>query len=428
MDDSPMLQIFFAFLIILTWTIFNILIIVLRKSLLLTIYNTIDDEELQRISLSPKLNRLIHNVDHLILSLKILLSLSLTCLGGYLFFFYTKQLASIQDVFLLFVLSSLLISLVLYLVTEFSLSKWIYKHNESILTEFSLPLIVVGKLFAPSRALVKKFQRNINKESNYRNLIAKKLRLAYLAEEFKGKKGIFSKQTKRIALNALRIRGLDVSDVLLPRNQIQYLDLEDDIGENIKVAKESGHTRFPLCNGDLDHCIGIIHIKDLFHYDQKYESLDLREIQRKLLRVPEKTPVEQALERMLHLKIHMAIVIDEFGGTVGLITLERILEEIVGAIHDEFDTEEEMHIKPLARNRYQVAGLTTIHEIEHFLGISIDNNAVSTFSGLITTELGRIPEKNEKLHLHGMEITIDTVDDKRVIYGTVSLEKRHKPY
>jgi CBS domain containing-hemolysin-like protein len=222
--------------------------------------------------------------------------------------------------------------------------------------------------------------------------------------------------------NALCMNELDVSDVLLPRSQVEYLDINEPIEENIRVAMETGHTRFPLCDGDLDNTLGIIHIKDLFRTAKKLSTLDLRHFRRKTLRIPSTESLESALQKLLSNRVHMAIVIDEFGGTVGVLTFEAILEELVGDIHDEFDTEEAW-IERLKDGSYKVSGLLPLHDLEETLGIEIDNDEVSTIGGLITQELGRIPVRGEVLELFGFLVRVDEVDPKRIISATLEKQK-----
>ncbi len=221
-----------------------------------------------------------------------------------------------------------------------------------------------------------------------------------------------------ILKNTLRLRGLVVSDVLLPRHQVQYFDVEDSLEANLEVARSSGHTRFPLCQGDLDRCIGIVHIKDIFRHGGETRRLDLRRIKRGILRMTSEEPLESALQKLLSHKLHMGLVMDEFGGTQGVITLERILEELVGSIQDEFDFEED-EIQRLASGVYLVSGLTPIHEVESLFDCTMSNEDVSTFSGLITAQLGRIPKAGETLQLDGLEVHIVEVDEKRVIAARV---------
>jgi len=219
-----------------------------------------------------------------------------------------------------------------------------------------------------------------------------------------------------ILKNTMLMRELEVADVLLPRNQVKYFDLNLPVAENLRMAKETGHTRFPLCYGDLDHCLGLIHIKDIFRYSGDVAKMDLRRIKRNMIRIESEEPLESALTKLLSHRMHMALVIDEFRGTEGVLTLERILEQLVGEIRDEFDAEEEALIRPdLTKDEAVVSGLTPLHELESIFGVDLENEDVSTIGGLITSELGRIPEVGEILVLADLQVEVTGVDDTRIL-------------
>lgn len=224
---------------------------------------------------------------------------------------------------------------------------------------------------------------------------------------------------RKIVNRTLQMQELVVHDVLLPRSQVVVYDLEDDFETNLKVMRKAGHTRYPLCRGDLDECVGILHIKDIFRSVKAGESVDPMKLKRSVAVFPLETPLEEALERMLRAKFHMALAVDEFGGIVGVVTLESILEELVGEIQDEFDSEEEQITSLREPDTYRISGLAPIHDIEEHLDIEIDNDEISTFGGLITAELGHIPELGEELNAYGMLISVDDVDDRRVISARV---------
>ena len=143
---------------------------------------------------------------------------------------------------------------------------------------------------------------------------------------------------KEILINALDMRDRVVRDITTPRGEVVFLNTEDSFEENLKAAQESRHTRFPLCEGHLDQTIGQVHIKDLITL-LRDPNPDLHRIKRELLPVPEMMPLEKLLTFFLGKHAHLALVVDEYGGTVGIVTLDNVLEELVGDIQDEFDTE-----------------------------------------------------------------------------------------
>ncbi len=231
---------------------------------------------------------------------------------------------------------------------------------------------------------------------------------------------------RKIMNHTLQMQNLTVQDVLLPRNEVVICNLDEGAETNLKLMRETGHTRYPLCRGNLDNCEGIIHIKDLFRISHSCETVDLVSHKRTVATFELETSLEDALERMLRARFHMALVVGVFGEVVGVVTFESILEELVGEIQDEFDREE-AQIKALRKpDTFWISGSTPIHDIEEKLGVEIDNDDVSTFGGLITGELGRIPEYGEKLTLAGMEVTIDDVDERRVIAARVFYKVKSK--
>lgn len=231
--------------------------------------------------------------------------------------------------------------------------------------------------------------------------------------------------TERILTNALQLRKLVIQDVLLPRNQIQYFDVNDDLEYNLEIARQSGHTRFPLCEEDLDRPIGLIHIKDIFRYRGDRSKLDLRSLKREIARFTPDDPLDVVLQRLLKSRLHMALVTDEFGGTVGAITLEDILEELVGDIQDEFDREVDP-IKKTAEEEFLVDGLTPIHDLSERLQLPLSDEEVSTFGGLITSELGRLPNSGESFQFGRLYITAEKVDEKRVLLARIKVLSSHE--
>ncbi len=224
---------------------------------------------------------------------------------------------------------------------------------------------------------------------------------------------------RKIIDKAVSLPGLVVADILLPRNQIRWLDVNETLADNLKEAREAGHTRYPIAEGDLDRSIGILHVKDLFR--RSAAPTDLRLIARPIFTLGLEDSLEEALQRFLGLRLHMALVVDDFGGVVGLVTLEMVLEELVGEIQDEFDIEEEL-IVSLGTRRYRIAGLTPIHDVEEALKIDLEEEEVSTLGGLVTAELGRIPECGETVRARGLEIRVIEVDEKRVITVEVEIQ------
>lgn len=286
--------------------------------------------------------------------------------------------------------------------------------------------ITVGCIFltSPFKWPFQHLRNVINNFSKYKNdKEVNLLDVEVLIHSLEDQETALTPSVRKIMGRAMTLNELEVSDVLLPRNQVNFLDVYKSVEDNLAMAKESGHTRFPLCEGDLDNCLGIVHIKDIFRFAGNMDQLDLRKVMRNFTTFSPDDSLDEVMQRLLLLKMHMAVVKDEFGGTVGVITLEQILEELVGEIQDEFDMEEKQ-VEVISHDYYKVQGLTPIHDVEEELDIRIDNEEVSTFGGLITAEIGRIPNPTERLELENLEVIIDKVDDRRILSTKVRVISR----
>jgi len=224
--------------------------------------------------------------------------------------------------------------------------------------------------------------------------------------------------------NTLEMGQLKVKDIMISRKQVQILDDAENLEKNLEIARTCGHTRLPLCEGDLDHCLGIIHVKYAFRLLGKNpDTFSLRSIIKAPAQVSPEDPLPVALRKMMGWKVHMALVGDEFGGIDGVITLEDILEEVVGEIQDEFDADE-ADIEKLNDKSWKISGLTPLHELPEELGIDEDDEEVASFGGLITQEFGKIPLPKEVLHLGDLEITILEADETRIGMTAVRLTEK----
>ena len=217
---------------------------------------------------------------------------------------------------------------------------------------------------------------------------------------------------KDLLLNALDLRERVVRDIMTPRGQVVFLNIEDSFEDNVKKALASRHTRFPLCRGHLDNTIGLIHIKELIPL-MRDPNPDLLRIRRELIPVPEMMSLEKLLSLFLNKHAHLAIVVDEFGGTVGMVTLENVLEELVGDIQDEFDTEKE-EFREINENEFSVDGALALYELRDLAGIDLESADVSTIGGYVTHLLGHLPKAGEQVQIDNYLVTISQSDGRRV--------------
>ncbi|HYJ06027.1 MAG TPA: hemolysin family protein, partial [Chthoniobacterales bacterium] len=215
-----------------------------------------------------------------------------------------------------------------------------------------------------------------------------------------------------LLVNALDLRQRVVRDIMTPRGEVVFLDLEKTFDENVKVALESRHTRFPLCRGHLDNAAGLIHIKELMPMMLDPHP-DLMRIKRELIPVPEMMSLEKLLNLFLTKHAHLAIVVDEYGGTVGMVTLENVLEEIVGDIQDEFDTEK-AEFRKINEDEFSVDGSLGLYELRDLAGLELESSDVSTIGGYVTHLLGHLPKQGEQVRIENYLVTISQTDGRRV--------------
>jgi len=208
-----------------------------------------------------------------------------------------------------------------------------------------------------------------------------------------------------------------------PRQEITMLDTEASIAECLEIAEKTRYSRFPLSEaGNLDKTLGVVHIKDLYAMRLKARSgAELAGVARKLIYVPETARLERLLQLLLERKLHMAIVVDEYGGTLGLVTLENVLEELVGQIQDEFDQEKPLLIKT-SETSWQIAGTLPLHELEELVGEPLQEEGITTASGWVTQRLGGFPKAGDSVPLSGSEIRVEEMDGMRV--ARLSVRKR----
>jgi CBS domain containing-hemolysin-like protein len=218
-----------------------------------------------------------------------------------------------------------------------------------------------------------------------------------------------------IVLNALDLRRRVVREVMRPRQEIVCLNTEASITECLEVAEKTRYSRFPLCEGgNLDKTVGVVHFKDLFAARYTARSgADLAALARKLIYVPERARLEKLLQTFLDGRLHLAIVVDEYGGTVGMVTLENILEELVGQIQDEFDQEKPLLVKT-GPQAWELEGSLPLHELSDLVQMPLEEEGVTTVSGWVTHRLGGFPKAGEVLPLGMYELRVVDLAGMRV--------------
>lgn len=216
-----------------------------------------------------------------------------------------------------------------------------------------------------------------------------------------------------------QVSDLSARDIMVPRSQMAVIDITKPIEEWMPEAIEAAHSRFPVVEGDRDHVIGILLAKDLLRYYLEEETFDVRDMLRPAVFIPESKRLNVLLRDFRDNRNHIALIVDEYGGVAGLITIEDVLEQIVGDIEDEYDFDEEddniLSIKAGTLGpRWRVRALTELEQFNEALGVSIKDDDVDTIGGVVANHLGRMPHKGETFEMDGLRFEILRTDARQI--------------
>jgi len=359
-----------------------------------------------------------------------------------------------HDLFAISLAAAMGISTALHIVIgEQAPKNWAIQFSDRVLPLVAAPLIVFTYLFYPAIWLLNAVTNFVLRLTGVDTRVGAHGTLPHTEEELKAllfqavAKGVIPKMRGSLLASAFEFEDLKVRQIMVPRTQVDYLKINQPTPDLLRIVQKSAFTRLPVCDGDLDRVIGVIHIKDLFAHlklvagklrfsDEKTPDgeaiaiadgkpgsevhvigsgeIHLREIMRDVLFVPELTPVPKVLRQFQTSHSHLAVVVDEYGSTVGIVTLEDVLEEIVGEIEDEFDTEKRTDFVTVAGG-FKVSGLYPLHDLRDRLNLpELESNGVDTVGGYIVQKLGRWPRAGDSIPIGSYSARVLSVQQKRV--------------
>lgn len=235
---------------------------------------------------------------------------------------------------------------------------------------------------------------------------------------------VIDPQTREMIEGVIGVNDMRVRDIMIPRAQMITIDIGQKVEEFLPVMLESAHSRFPVISEDKDHIEGVLLAKDLlsFAFDPE-KSFNLGDVLRPAVIVPESKRVDVLLKEFRQQRYHMAIVVDEYGGVSGLVTIEDILEIIVGEIEDEYDVEEDGtdDIRPLNKSTYSVKALTPVDEFNTFFETSFSEEEADTIGGIVLKAFGHMPETNDEVSIDDIRFKVTHSDKRRLIQLKVTL-------
>lgn len=222
--------------------------------------------------------------------------------------------------------------------------------------------------------------------------------------------------TRDMLEGVMDISDQRVRDIMIPRSQIVTLKRNQTLDECLDVIIDSAHSRFPVISEDKDHIEGLLMAKDLLPFMRSdSEEFSIDKVLRQAVVVPESKRVDRLLKEFRSQRYHMAIVIDEFGGVSGLVTIEDILELIVGEIEDEYDDEDDIDIRPLSRHTYSVRALTQIEDFNEAFGTHFSDEEVDTIGGLVMQAFGHLPARGETITIDNYQFKVVMADSRKII-------------
>ncbi len=321
------------------------------------------------------------------------------------------------------------------------------RYNRALAPLVARPLDLLIRVLTPISYLVRLVNRPFEAKGDQQIAGTDLQEIIALASSARLRNQIDWRQERLISA-ASRLPRLRVRQIMTPRTEVRFLKVDDALGEVLQVVQQGVHTRLPLCENDMDHVIGVVHVRDLFKQlrlmvgrlrfsDQRTEDgeaiaiadglpgaalhvigagqIDLRRVKRNPMFVPEQMPVPDLLREFQESRKHMAVVVDEYGMTQGIVTLEDVIEEMVGEIEDEFD----IPASPFVRQEgggWRVRGMCPIHELHAHLQMPklAEEEEVDTIGGYIGKWLGRLPEVGDTIPLEGYEARVLSIERRRV--------------
>ena len=235
--------------------------------------------------------------------------------------------------------------------------------------------------------------------------------------------GVVAKEKRRMLHGIFELARTRVRDVMIPRPEVVGIEVSATFDEVLRQVRQAHHSRFPVYEGNLDSVVGIIHSKDILNYVGRPEEFSLRDAVRLPFFVPESTRIEALLQSMRKERIHLALVVDEYGGVEGVVTMEDIVEEIVGDIQDEYDVEEVL-VRELGPGRFLIDGSTLLRSLNRRFGLKLSEEHTNTLAGFLMRTLGAIPEEGDRCEADGTVFIVRKVVERRVEEVEMMLPER----
>ncbi|MEU7632414.1 hemolysin family protein [Nocardia sp. NPDC049220] len=276
------------------------------------------------------------------------------------------------------------------------------QHAYSIALTAALPLHFIGALLGPLSRLLILIGNAITPGKGFRNgPFASEIELREVVE-MASERGVVADDERRMIQSVFELGDTPARAVMVPRTEMVWIEADKTAAQAMSLAVRSGHSRIPVVGENVDDILGVVYLKDLVPYAYRSREVRVRDVMRPAVFMPDSKPLDSLLDEMQRRRNHMALLVDEYGGIAGLVTIEDVLEEIVGEIADEYDTDETPPVEDLGDGRYRVSARLSVEDLGELYGMEIDEDDVDTVGGLLAHELGRVPLPGSKVVVHGL--------------------------
>ncbi len=310
------------------------------------------------------------------------------------------------------------VTLVVLLFGEITPKSYSATNAERVALLVAKPIYLLMKLLTPVVAVLSRFAKFVvstfGGEVRLGPFITEEelKMLVEVGEEL----GAIEKEEKEMISGIFEFDKMDVRDIMVPRIDMKCIEANSSIEDAKKLILETGHSRIPVYEGSVDNIIGILYAKDLLRFLNSGEKPEtLHSILRPAYFVPESKKLNELLSEFQRLKVQIAIVVDEYGGTAGMVTLEDVLEEIVGEIEDEYDVGEAEEFRMVDENQAVVDARMSIHDVNERLSLSLPEDRVDTIGGLLFNMLGRIPVQGDEVEVDGVVLRVESMRGRRIM-------------
>ncbi|MGN2640791.1 hemolysin family protein [Nocardia takedensis] len=287
------------------------------------------------------------------------------------------------------------------------------QHAYSIALVAALPLQFIGLVLGPVSRLLILIGNAITPGKGFRNgPFASEIELREVVE-MAGERGVVADDERRMIQSVFELGDTAARAVMVPRTEMVWIEADKTAAQATSLAVRSGHSRIPVVGENVDDILGVVYLKDLVPYADRSRKVKVREVMRAAVFLPDSKPLDELLDEMQRRRNHMALLVDEYGGIAGLVTIEDVLEEIVGEINDEYDHDETPPVEDLGNGRYRVSTRLSVEDLGELYGLEIEDEDVDTVGGLLAHELGRVPLPGSKVTAHGLVLRGEGGPDAR---------------